>query len=549
MHADTAERGRARSEVESYTIDGVAYRVHPAALLFPLLDGKEREQLVGDVRKRGVREPVVIWRGQLLDGRNRVEAARQANVPVPVRQLDDDVDPFGFVLSANAFRRHMTASQLAMTCARVHEEWTRYLHGESLRRAVEEAERSGSDTGRHPAVDGPGDGPGAAATGTSRPSPRADPIPDAPGLKVLAAKMGTPYRTASRASSVRRSAPDLEAPVLDGTITVHDAHEIRLLPRPQRQRAVEAVKTGQARTARHAVGPPAREDPNLPRPQRQRTVEAVKTGRARTARHAGGRPTPEDTSTKRRAGNAGDAGPRPAPPDPPPQVAAGARDISDRTASTPSESDPSPQVAAGARDREPSPVAAGCGLPSAMLARVRDAFGGIDIAVCSSAAEREVLRAGTWQRNGDGAAESWSGKVYLRPRLDQVARCADRLLSGLDAAAVTRAALLAPTELTEPWFHRALAHEHLSVVVLEYGRRSPRPRGAAETGTSRGRTGLFVFGVSEPPPAFIEAFGTWGHVLAPWRQAPSAGIIATLKAPLKEMATALWKNIEKWTEF
>lgn len=491
MHADTTDRGNVRSEVESYTIDGVAYRVHPAALLFPLLDGKEREQLVRDVRKRGVREPVVIWRGQLLDGRNRVEAARQANAPIPVRQLDDDVDPFGFVLSANAFRRHMTASQLAMTCARVHEEWTRYLHEQSLRRAVEDAERTGSDTGRHSAVDSPGGRREAAASATSRPSPRADPVPDAPGLKVLAAKMGTPYRTASRASSVRKSAPDLEAPVLDGTITVHDAHKIRHLPRLQRQRAVEAVKTGQARTARHAVGAPTREDPN----------------------------------TRPPAGDAGDADPPHAPPD------------------------PSPQVAAGARDKEPSPVPAGYGLPSAMLTGIRDALGGIDIAVCSSSAEREALRAGTWQRNGDGAARSWKGKVYLRPRLDQVAQCADRLLADLDAAGVTRAALLAPTDLTEPWFHRALAHEQLSVVVLEHGRRTPPPRGAREAGTARGRTGLFVFGVSEPPRAFIEAFGAWGHVLAPWRQAPSVGIIATLKGPLKEMATALWKNIEKWTEF
>ena len=491
MHADTTDRGRVRSEVQSYTINGVAYPVHPAALLFPLLDGKEREQLVRDVRKRGVREPVVIWRGQLLDGRNRVEAARQANAPIPVRQLDDDVDPFGFVLSANAFRRHMTASQLAMTCARVHEEWTRYLHEQSLRRAVEDAERTGSDTGRHSAVDSPGGRREAAASATSRPSPRADPVPDAPGLKVLAAKMGTPYRTASRASSVRKSAPDLEAPVLDGTITVHDAHKIRHLPRLQRQRAVEAVKTGQARTARHAVGPPTREDPNRKRP----------------------------------AGDAGDADRLDAPPD------------------------RSPPIAANAHDTEPSLVPAGSGLPPAMLTGIRDALGGIDVAVCSSAAEREVLRAGTWQRNGDGATGSWRGKVYLRPRLDQVARCADRLLADLDAAGVTRAALLAPTDLTEPWFHRALAHEHLSVVVLEHGRRTAPPRGAREAGPARGRTGLFVFGVSEPPRTFIEAFGTWGHVLAPWRQAPSAGIIATLKGPLKEMATALWKNIEKWTEF
>ena len=125
----------------------------------------------------------------------------------------------------------------------------------------------------------------------------------------------------------------------------------------------------------------------------------------------------------------------------------------------------------------------------------------------------------------EGATGPWSGTVVIRPRVGQIAKSADRLLSDLDAGRVTRAALLATMDMTAKWLHRVFAHDCLSVVVLEDFRRSIQPRGVTDR-TAHGGMGLFVFGAPQPAQAFFDAVGSWGHVLVPWRQVRPAPIAA-----------------------
>lgn len=95
------------------------YPPHPAANAFPMIEGDWMEDLIEDIKANGIREPVSLWRDPrsgrtlTLDGRNRFQAAELgglALMQVPVRWVETD-DPFGFVMSANVLRRHLSVKQ------------------------------------------------------------------------------------------------------------------------------------------------------------------------------------------------------------------------------------------------------------------------------------------------------------------------------------------------------------------------------------------------------------------------------------------------------
>jgi ParB-like chromosome segregation protein Spo0J len=56
------------------------YEFHPLANIFPLMEGDAFEELVEDIRRHGLRDPIVLFQGQILDGRNRYGACLEADV-------------------------------------------------------------------------------------------------------------------------------------------------------------------------------------------------------------------------------------------------------------------------------------------------------------------------------------------------------------------------------------------------------------------------------------------------------------------------------------
>jgi hypothetical protein len=67
---------RARSvSVPENTIE-----LHPLANMFPLLEGQQFLELVEDVPVHGLRDPIVLFDGAILDGRNRYWACIAAQV-------------------------------------------------------------------------------------------------------------------------------------------------------------------------------------------------------------------------------------------------------------------------------------------------------------------------------------------------------------------------------------------------------------------------------------------------------------------------------------
>jgi len=86
---------------------------HPAAAIFPMMEGKSLEDFKADIEEYGVREPAEVLNGKLIDGRNRYVVCLELGIKCPTVDVTVD-DPVAYVLSKNLHRRHMTPSQLSM---------------------------------------------------------------------------------------------------------------------------------------------------------------------------------------------------------------------------------------------------------------------------------------------------------------------------------------------------------------------------------------------------------------------------------------------------
>jgi hypothetical protein len=86
------------------------YPYHPLANAYPLMEGAEFEAFCLNLSQEGLKLPIHLWRGQVIDGRNRQRACRLQHVD-PVYQDDTDLVPEGrleaHIASLNEHRRHL----------------------------------------------------------------------------------------------------------------------------------------------------------------------------------------------------------------------------------------------------------------------------------------------------------------------------------------------------------------------------------------------------------------------------------------------------------
>lgn len=88
--------------------------VHPIAMRIPEMPPDQYDRLKADIKKNGLREPITLYGGKVLDGRHRDRACNETGVLPRYKDWDCKGDVVDFVKSMNLSRRHLTISQLSM---------------------------------------------------------------------------------------------------------------------------------------------------------------------------------------------------------------------------------------------------------------------------------------------------------------------------------------------------------------------------------------------------------------------------------------------------
>ncbi len=234
--------------------------IHPAADLFPMVEGDELRDLCADIKERGLAQPITVDReGLLLDGRNRLIACFKTNQEVLIDEYLGN-DPVQFSLSANLHRRHLNAGQRAVVALKVRE----LLQPAAKERQREAGEQFGRGSkvpaNRREAIEPANSDPLATIHPPLRPSIRKDweeeqERKQAARQREVAAQaakaVGASTRSVERAAHVAKVAPDLLPQVQAGTMALDRAH--REAQQRERQQAAsrpqpEAPKVDEKQT-------------------------------------------------------------------------------------------------------------------------------------------------------------------------------------------------------------------------------------------------------------------------------------------------------------
>lgn len=91
---------------------------HDLCAIFPEMSDDQLDELVADIAKNGLIDPIIMYEGAILDGRHRHIACARAKVQ-PRYEDFQGTDALSFVISKNLSRRHLDESQRAMISARI----------------------------------------------------------------------------------------------------------------------------------------------------------------------------------------------------------------------------------------------------------------------------------------------------------------------------------------------------------------------------------------------------------------------------------------------
>ncbi|MBT3377469.1 MAG: hypothetical protein HN742_34675 [Lentisphaerae bacterium] len=96
-------------------VDTNALEPHPLADLLPRMSKNEFTELKESIEVDELQNPIVLFQGKILDGRNRHDACERAGKPLAFLEfVGTEQQALTYVLSSNQFRRKLSTSQCAV---------------------------------------------------------------------------------------------------------------------------------------------------------------------------------------------------------------------------------------------------------------------------------------------------------------------------------------------------------------------------------------------------------------------------------------------------
>jgi N6-adenosine-specific RNA methylase IME4/ParB-like chromosome segregation protein Spo0J len=223
-------------------------RAHEAAELFPLLTGDALNVLVESMKLHGYdkRKPVVVLDGKVLDGRNRLHAAKLAGVEPVIVEAPANCDPFQESWKHNGARRDIEPDHKAAIYLKILDASGAWQDRRRAREARANAGRS--QAAKEQVAKQSRDAKGRVAPGAVSRDTRPREEPKRARVE-LAKAAGVSPATIARAEALKKKAPERFEAVASGKAKAHK--ELGILKRLER---VERINEASAVTPLSELG-------------------------------------------------------------------------------------------------------------------------------------------------------------------------------------------------------------------------------------------------------------------------------------------------------
>ena len=101
--------------LDDWSTDSIKLPAHAATSIFPAMGEAEFQELKADIAKNGLRQPILVYRNQVIDGRERMRACTELGIEPQYKAVDvTEKTVAEYIVSMNLKRRHLNDSQRAM---------------------------------------------------------------------------------------------------------------------------------------------------------------------------------------------------------------------------------------------------------------------------------------------------------------------------------------------------------------------------------------------------------------------------------------------------